>query len=340
MACLESTALSVKELFDQVIIFLTDPINFSGGNQWELKLPTVFKGESIDPDTGEVDPGTREVILMGKGDGKDEIFIGIKIEDSVNKNQQDIVFTGYAGFDKYLEWWEQPGALWHEKLPVIPLSKDVFMNFWLVANTRRFILIVEMGTQYEGGYVGFMKPVNIERQYAYPLVIAGSYIQGGRWASRSAGHSMFTHPGSDTYGGIGGYMTAFPAQSEAENTSPLRLRHPDGTWKTALNVNSASRVMGFEKLCVWPFNTVPTETYTVYRKTGEISKLEDNMMYEAKLYESHPVGNVGVLDGVYYIGNRVDLAAKDTVVYKDKTYKVFSNVFRRNDDSYFAIEWS
>lgn len=327
MACMESTATGTKELFDKVVQFLINPANFSGGNQWRLMSPSVFG------------TGTREVVLMGRGDGRDEIYIGLRIETSVNPRQEDIVLNGYAGFDPHLEWDEQPGAIDHKRLPTIPLAQGVFMNFWISANASRFILIVEMSSQYEGAYLGFMKPVAIDRQYPYPLVVAGSYIQGAKWFSRTAGHSMFINPGSDTYAGIGGYTTTLPGETGEENTSCFRLRRPDGLWRSALNVNRVGQRMGFEKLCIWPYNTCPAETYTVYRKTGEISPLEDNMMFPVKLYESHPVGNVGVLDGVYFIGNRVDLAAKDSVVYKDQIYRVFNNVYMRGDESYFAIAW-
>lgn len=338
MACLESNATGIKELFDKLVNFLTDAGNFANGNQWEMLSPSVLVGQSTNPDTGEINPGTEEVILKGKGGGTDSIYVGMKIERS--QHQQDIVLNGYAGFDQHLEWWEQPGAIWHKKLPIIPLAEDVAMNFWITANTKRFILVVEMSSQYESAYVGLMKPISIERQYAYPLVIAGSYIQGGKWTSRSSGHNAFFNPGSDTYSGIGDYNTALPAENGEENTSSFRLRRPDGTWVSAININNAGKTMGFEHLCLWPYNTNPKETYTVYRKKDEISKLEDNMMYEIKLYESYPVGNIGVLDGAYFVGNRVDLAAKDTIVYKDRTYKVFNNIFRREDDSYVAIEWA
>lgn len=327
MAQLESTATGVKDLFDQVVTFLIDPKNFTAGNEWKMLVPAVL------------DETVKEVILEGKGDGEDKIYVGMKIENSTHPKQQDIVLNGYAGFDANLGWDEQPGCVYHEKLLVIPLAENVFMNFFVSANTRRFIIIVEMSSQYEGGYIGFMKPVSVKRQYSYPLVVAGSYIQGGKWNARTPGHNMFVNPGSDTYGGVGAYTTLLPAETEEEHTSSFRLRHPDGTWRTALNVNNAGKPACFEKLCLWPCNTRPVETYTVYRKIGEISKLEDNMMYPITLYESHPVGNIGILDGVYFVGNRVDLAAKDTIVYKDKTYKVFNNIFRREDDSYCAIEW-
>lgn len=327
MACYEDTATGVKELFDKTVVFLTTPANFTGGNEWDLVYPSVYGS------------ATTEVILKGKGSGKDSIYIGLKIEDSANARQQDIVLNGYAGFDPNLGWEEQPGAINHDKLPIIPMAENVYMSFFVTANSSRIVIVIEMSTQYESAYLGFMKPVAIDRQYPYPLVVAGSYIQGGKWSAYGPGHSAFISPGSDTYAGIGKYTTVLPVETGQEETSPFRLRRPDGRWRSALNINSAGQLMGFEKLCLWPYNTGPKDTYTVYRKVGAVSKLEDNMLFPIKLYESHPVGNVGILDGVYFLGNRTDLAAKDTVIYKDKLHRVFSNVHRRDDDAYFCIEW-
>jgi hypothetical protein len=49
---------------------------------------------------------------------------------------------------------------------------------------------------------------------------------------------------------------------------------------------------------------------------------------------------LGVLDGLYWIGGRADLSVKDNVIYQDKTYKIFNNIFRREDDQYHVIEWA
>lgn len=323
MAVLESSVNSALELLTSITTFLTDPANFGEGNQWQLLQPATL--------TDIID----RVILKGVGDGQDEIYIGMKLEAGASTGQTDIVLNGFAGFDAGLEWHEQPGAIPHDKLPTIPLADHTRVNFWLTANTSRFIVVAQLSTQYESAYVGFLQPVAVERQYPYPLVIGGSYIQGGIWNSASPGHSCFVNPGSDTYAGLGNYG-ATVTESAGEHTSSLRIRRPDGTWRTALNKNKADVAMKFEKLCVWPQNTEPTNVLTVLDNSLTI---ENVIMFPCLLYETYPAGVVGQFDGVYFIGNREDLSAKDTIIHDDKPYKVFSNVFRRDNDEYFVIEW-
>jgi hypothetical protein len=63
-------------------------------------------------------------------------------------------------------------------------------------------------------------------------------------------------------------------------------------------------------------------------------------MYPFLLYETEPVGILGQLDGIYWVGNREDLSTKDSISYGGKIYKIFNNVQRRDNDQYFAIEWA
>lgn len=323
MAILESTANSTLELVKSVTTFLTDPVNFGAGNEWKLIRPATISDIKT------------EVILKGVGDGKDEIYIGMKIEQSSSKDQVDIVLNGFAGYDEGLEWDEQPGAIPHAQLPIIPLVGDARTYFWLTANTSRFILVVQLSTQYESAYVGFFKAVGVERQYPYPLAIGGSYIQGKSWASTSAGHSCFLNPGSDSYSGIGPYGS-MSRDDLNEHTSSLRIRRADGVWRTALNKNPGEQAVKFEKLCVWPQNTEPTNVLTVLDNSLTI---ENVIMFPCLLYETFPPGVIGQLDGIYFIGNREDIASKDTLIHEGKPYKVFNNVYRRDNDEYFAIEW-
>lgn len=324
MAILESAATGAVDLIKQVVTFLTSADNFGAGNQWRLLRPATVEGI------------TDEVILKGVGDGSDEIFVGMRLEKSAAvAGQIDIVLNGYAGYDANLGWAEQPGAIPHEFLPTLPLAGDIRTNFWLSANTSRFIIIVQLSTQYESTYVGFLKPVAVERQYPYPLAIGGSYIQGKPWTNTSPGHSCFINPGSDSYAGIGNYTTVASDDKE-ENTTSLRVRRPDGAWRSALNKNSSDKAMKFEKLCIWPQNTEPTNVLTVLDTSLTI---ENVIMFPVLLYETFPSGIVGQFDGVYFIGNREDLSAKDTLIHNSKPYRIFNNVARRDNDEYFAIEW-
>lgn len=327
MACVNSTATNVKQLLQEITAFLIDSNNFTGGNAWQLLRPQTL------------DQNTTEVILKGVGDGQDEIFVGMKIKADGN-DQENILLNGFAGYDPNLDWYEQPGAIPEiYPLPCVPLAKDVFITYWLTANTSRFMFIVEMSTQYEGAYLGFFKPIAIERQYPYPLMIGGSAVDGIKWTNKGAGHSLFTNPGSNEFGGLGDYKADEPSESRAEHTSSLCIRRPDGNWRSAINKNSSNRAMKFERLCVWPTNTEPVDTFTVYKPEGQTSQFEDNMFHSFLLYETYPTGIIGEMDGIYFIGNRTDLSSNDSVQYKDKIYKVFSNVHRRDDDQYFAMFW-
>lgn len=184
MAILNSTATTVKQLLQDVAKFLTDAANFSAGNAWQLMRPAV------------IDASTTEVILKGIGDGKDEIYIGMKIK-AQGTDQENILLNGFAGYDANLEWFEQPGSIYQDALPCVPLAKDVLMTYWITANTSRITLHVEMSNHYEAAYLGFFKPVAIERQYPYPMLIGGS-AYAPLYARENIGHMR------DAYHALGG----------------------------------------------------------------------------------------------------------------------------------------
>jgi hypothetical protein len=311
-------------LVKEVLTFLTDPVNFGAGNEWQMVRPAT------------VDTVVDNCIIKAVGDGKDDIYVGIALkQSSADPDQVDIVFNGYAGYDAGLEWDEQPGAIPHSTLPTMPLVELSRVECWLTANTKRFILVMQMSTQYECCYAGFFKAVGVERQYPYPLAIGGSCITGKSWASTSPVHSGFMNPGSDTYAGVGNFGNN-PAENPYQDATSLRIRRPDGTWRGAQNKSSSDQALHFERLCIWPQNTEPTNVLTVLDNNLTI---ENVIMFPCLLYETFPPGIVGQLDGIYFVGNREDLSAKDTLMHQGKPYKVFNNVFRRENDEYFAIEW-
>lgn len=323
MACIELVGTSALGVLKGICAFLTDAGNFGTGNEWTLVTPAT------------VSDITDEVILKGIGDGHDEIYIGFRLEEGVEVGQKDLVLNGFAGYDENLSWIEQPGGIPHDKLPTLPLADDTRIVYWLSANTRRIIIVAQMSTQYESAYLGFIQPIAVERQYPYPLAIGGSYIQGKAWTSSTPGHSCFVNPGSDTFGGLGG-LTESPSDILAEQTTSLRIRRADGTWRAALNKNSGDTAMHFEHINVWPQNTEPTNVLTVLDNSLTI---ENVIMFPCLLIETYPHGILGQFDGVYFIGNREDISAKDIIIHNNKSYMVFNNIGRRDNDEYFAIEY-
>nr|WP_092074940.1 hypothetical protein [Dendrosporobacter quercicolus]NSL49565.1 hypothetical protein [Dendrosporobacter quercicolus DSM 1736]SDN22927.1 hypothetical protein SAMN04488502_11520 [Dendrosporobacter quercicolus] len=304
MATYIGTANSVPDLLRGVIYFLTDSTNFGAGNEWKLVEPAT------------VDDISTECILKGIGDGQDDIYLGFQLA-SRGVDQIDIVLNGYAGYDAGLTWREQPGGISHATLPTIPLVRDTFMTYWVSATTKRIIIVVELSTQYESAYIGLMNPVAIERQYPYPLVIGGSAYEGIAWTSTTWEHSYFANPGGSA------------------SATSLRIRRPDGDWRVGLNYNG-NNLAPLSPLCVWPTNVAPVRAVTIY---DPVLTLENVIMYPFLLYESLPVGTIGQLDGIYWVGNREDLATKDSISYGGKIYKIFNNVQRRDNDQYFAVEW-
>ena len=298
MPTLNKTATTVKEMLQDITAFLIDDANFTAGNAWKLLRPAA------------VTEDTTEVILCGVGDGKDEIYIGMKIKDA-GAGQENFLLNGFCGYDEHLEWFEQPGAIYRDTLPCMTFARDVRMMYWVTANTSRVTIHVEMSNRYEAAYLGFFIPVAVERQYPYPMAVGGSAYDGVKWSDKDAGHSVYTTPRL-----FAGY-------------SSLCVRRPDGVWR-----------YGGKELSVWPTDVKPVDTLTVYKKAQEEASMEDHMLFPMLLYERDPVGILGQFDGLYWIGNRADLAVKDTVLYKDKPYKIFNNVFRRDDDEYHAVEWA
>lgn len=300
MACLNESASSVPELLRKIVSFLIDAANFDIGKNWVLMSPESI--DAIDNNVG--------IILKGVGDGDDEVYVGMKAVPYGTAGQVDIVLNGYAGYDAGLSWEEQPGCIYLANLPTVPLVAETLLTFWLSANTRRFVFVVELSTQYESCYLGLMNPIAIENQYPYPLMVGGSGYRGLAWTDMSTSHSAFMCPAPT-------------------GSSSMCIRRPDGSWRYGNNQQLGD-------LCVWPTNISPVNTLTVL---DDLLTLENVILYPMYLYENNPVGMVAQFDGVYWIGNRSDISTKDTVIYQDKNYKVFNNVSRRDNDSYFTIEW-
>lgn len=313
MAMHSGQVTSAGQLLREAAAFLIDPGNFGNKTAWALMSPAALTAS------------TTEVILKGTGDGEDEIYVGMRLDPAVN-GQQDISLNGYAGYDPALKWWEQPGAIhwweedgsgaaWGPKLPVLALAADVTMNYWLSADSYHFTLTVELSNQYETMYLGFMKPVAIDRQYPYPLVVGGGAPAGTAWAAHAAPHIAYL--GADGERGV----------------PSLVVRRPDGVWEA-----------GGDVLRVWPSNAHPVDTFPVYNKDAREISIEDHMLYPFMLYEhnrsaNEPTGWLGELRGVHWLGNRADLATLDVVMHEGVPHKVFNNVYDRADDAYYCVQW-
>lgn len=327
MACKEITADTPRELLKAVVSFVTDPSQFTDALNWDL----VSLG-SVDELDYKVDAnGNKEcadsVVIRGKGEGDDEIYVGFNLKE-LDDGSTELELNGFAGYDAGLEWAEQPGNIYHDTYPIIPLPNINRFKAWVSANTSRIILVVQLSSQYEPAYLGLMKPTSVQRQYPYPMMIGGSCVSGIKWDNTSAEHSCFISPS-----GIN------------KNKTSLRLRRSDGVWECGYNTET-NQLNG--RLVVWPQCVSPTQVLTVL---DDALSIENVIMFPELLYEcgelwendetsiSDPTGIIGQMDGVYFIGNREDTSAKDVIMHDGHSYMVFANIRGRANDSYFCIEW-
>lgn len=118
-----------------------------------------------------------EYIAMGPGlTGTDEIYIGIQTTGYKNWK-----LRGYTGYSSLLDFDSQPGALacTNQYCPTLLLSSST-IQYWLIADGRRTIIIAKCGTSYECAYLGLILPYAPESQISYPMFIGGchnSYIK-------------------------------------------------------------------------------------------------------------------------------------------------------------------
>ncbi len=70
------------------------------------------------------------------------------------------------------------------------------MNYWIVANGQRVIVLARVSTVYEMAYLGFGLPYEQPSAHPWPAVIAGtSETENLRWSSTSVSHRLAFMPG-------------------------------------------------------------------------------------------------------------------------------------------------
>ena len=256
-------------------------------------------------------------IWEGSGDGTDKIYIQIKAD---TKNRNLLFLDSMTGVDEKLHIWEQPGSLqqWikissSEELglqPAFTTSLDERFYYWIFADTYRLIVVIRIGIQYESMYVGFLNPIASERQFPYPMYVAGNTSsQGGRWSSNRQGSFIFPSDGS-------GY-----------------LRRADGVWRQFDFTRDLSYL---SKGTIFPYNAKNRSLIPNY---VENKVNQDNfLLIPVMLQTNDPIDICGILRNVYWISGTRDVDAEKILVYNNKQYIVFDTKQDRGHNSYFAIE--
>lgn len=347
MAVKIGTAANHIELWNTLLDFLqNDPALVAQGQNWE-----VAWRHATNPDS--------ELVLRGPGlSGTDQVLVGMSRADgALSPGESTISFAGMTGVIPSAERYsDHVNATARRPLMFVDQNP---MRYWLVANGRRFALVVRISTIYEAAYCGLFLPYANPEVYPLPLFIGGSRgwtaisanstVSSWRALEHSS-HRHFVYPQSET----GGTTWA---------DSPAQMLDPSGRWRGGTMHFRAgvyaqdSFVLGNRGFPAYLGGEVPYATlepgpsfplsatnslgYASVRSriapglNGELPLTPITLMAYRDAAAPEPV-TYGVLDGVYSVpglGN----AAENIITLDGVDHLVVQNVQRTTVDEYWAL---
>jgi len=194
MAFATGTATDHDDLWSKLITFLTSNADLvSAGEAWEI-VWTHGSGQQAG------------VVLKGPGlSDEDEVYIGLRGIKRVSDDESEIQLIGMTGVIPSAT--SITGHVNCTPHVVRMFTDSNTMSHWLVANGRRFAVVLKISTVFETMYGGLILPYAMPDQYSYPLFIGGSAGETdatdvSSWRSTSVYHRHFPHSHYDTAPGI------------------------------------------------------------------------------------------------------------------------------------------
>ena len=270
-------------------------------------------------------PRTDHVIWEGSGDGTDKIYIQVKVI-----NNQRMYLDSMVGYDEALQRWEQPGSIQQQLLsaeestvaqPMFTVTNEENFAYWIFADTWHVIGVARMGLIYESFYMGFLNPISSERQYPYPMYVAGNgSATSSSWPNNNAGSFIFPHNNSGWLRRADGVWRSFDAQPPSDfvdYTNP----DPDSVGT------------------VFPYSSHNGYLIPNYSSSSAIA--QDNfLLIPVMLNSNNPVDICGIMRNVFWVSGTRDIGTEQILVFGADQYIVFDNKQSRFANSYFCIKMS
>lgn len=295
-------------LLDQFVFTTTRGQMSTDGNAWELKRSTAS-----------------ELQVMGKGTGgTEQIYVNVRTQVNVGSDIYNFVLQGAAGYNPASTIDDQPG-----KSPMIGLSLwNDPMQYWIVANGRRFIIVAKVSTYYVSCYCGLILPFGTPNQYPYPLFIGGN-LPNHSSAYSAANYSWLTDYNSNYWS-----PRAAHPQHEQVTTDITQsvLYWLDGSWIDFMNHRQGV------------FMTVEP-TLNTYNMIAPVDRawVRDNIdgsytLFPHTLVTSKPSYSLtGELDGSYYVSGFSN-GSENIVQSGGFDHLVVQNVSRNGVPDFAAIK--
>jgi len=331
--------------FWRILIDATNYRSSSARASWKSML-------LLEPDDTIANQFGSEVIFKATGNGgSDEIFTGIKATYNPVIGWYNLIMNGYSGFDpNQRSFFKHPGALnstyngdpYDCYCPMVPCWNSS-IPFWFVASGRSFRFGVKIGTNFEGGYLGFLLPYSTPGQYPYPLAVGGSLTAyttaNNTWVYDYVHqyHSVYPHPGgsgsTSTMTGDYPYATLF-------------IRDPEGAWRWIINMYQSDTVSGQDtnfdgssfngssRAC-WPH--IRNDDWASGSRPFKQCVGGGYMTIPVLVSQFHPTKRIyGELEGTYDVSG-FGASAEDTISVGGKTFVMFQNCHRNTPHEHWAL---
>lgn len=333
MAYQTGTATDCFDYFEKLIAFLTtDPDLVADAQNWQV----VWQ-----PDSNSAGENGTDVVLRGPGlSAGDQVYIGLRLVDNLLNDSAWIEMVGMTGiiasalnYDQHVNVTPSGGVRCH-------LRGSNPMDYWFVANGRRFVAVAQVSTVYESLYGGLFLPYGDPTQYTLPLFIGGTSGNStgsgeiADWRSTATAHSNFHRSQINTS----------PSQPHGPCAQMLS---PSGEWLTVGITANEAQIVGTSP---WEFHDDDTNWH--FRKLHG-SSLRGYADIHARIIQGFnddfpmaPISLVqrspnrctyGVLEGVYWTPGRGN-SAENIVNANDLDHICFPNVFRTDIDQFWAVQ--
>lgn len=333
MAYQTGTASDHVDLWDKFKAFITSDAELvASGENWEIAWQE-------DSNSGTGFANDTDYVLRGKGlSDQDSIYIALRRDDSnIANDVSSWYMLGATGVIATANAYNLHVNM--TPFPVKMFARPNPMEYWFIANGRRFIIIVQVGTVYETMYGGFFLPYADPTVYTYPLFVGGSSGSGG--PSESTTHTSVRDDHT---------AFCFPSYNSATSASGYNpsawLMDPSGNWlrcskdNTLAPVNIGPRFFGqglglgadlqqFANSNGYGYDSLSAREGTLYGGGYAMTPMT--------LTQASPSDQTfGVLDGVYRVSGRSQ-SILNKLQADNSVHIVFQNTFRTALGEWFAV---
>lgn len=313
MAYVTGTATDHVDLFNKFRNFLTTNAElFAAGQAWTQEAGNMGI-LAVD----------QQITVKGPGlAGADQVYAGLELVEDIASDKFAIKFWGHAGLDLVADAHTQPIQSADHYLPIWNGS----MNYWFIANGRRWICVVQVSSTWQSAHCGLLLPFSTPTEYPYPYYIAGMSRQDfTRWSDADTRHRFFAAPGN---------LTA-------------QVYRVDNSWDEVGNYSTSTNTSP-QRSTGWVY---PARHYVINTTNfdGVTADSDETIMYgmdtcfdgsyfmrQLQVHASLPSTQIGVLDGVFWVTGRGN--ASGNTITKDTTdYLVVQNGQRTDFRDYMAL---